>query len=141
VIKSFSPFPIPVEDSDSLMEEIDLSLTPNDPMLPGIENDDYDSEGDILVLVEFFSNDSLSLPENKSFHFDIPSSSRPLVKPPDDDEIKPNSRILIVKVEKFPHLLSHLGLKAFQLSSKSPMMIYEGNIPILDVPFLHFYPL
>nr|GFA29537.1 hypothetical protein [Tanacetum cinerariifolium] len=98
VIKSFSPFPIPVEDSDSLMEEIDLSLTPNDPMLPGIENDDYDSEGDILVLVEFFSNDSLSLPENKSFHFDIPSSSRPLVKPPDDDEIKPNSRILIVKV-------------------------------------------
>nr|GEU45375.1 hypothetical protein [Tanacetum cinerariifolium] len=38
------------------------------------------------------------------------------------------------------HLLSHQGFKAFQLSSESPMMIYEGNIPTLEVPFLHFYP-
>ncbi|GJT84794.1 hypothetical protein Tco_1066511 [Tanacetum coccineum] len=50
VIESFSPSPIPVEDSDSLMEEIDLVLTPDDSMPPGIENDDYDSERDILFL-------------------------------------------------------------------------------------------
>nr|GEX93508.1 hypothetical protein [Tanacetum cinerariifolium]GEY23505.1 hypothetical protein [Tanacetum cinerariifolium] len=43
-IKSFSPFPILVEDSDSLMEEIDLTLIPDDSMPPGIKND-YDSEG------------------------------------------------------------------------------------------------
>nr|GFD06386.1 hypothetical protein [Tanacetum cinerariifolium] len=48
--ESFSPSPIPVEDSDSLMEEIDLSFTPDDPMSPGIEKDDYDSERDILIL-------------------------------------------------------------------------------------------
>nr|GEU66158.1 hypothetical protein [Tanacetum cinerariifolium] len=98
IIKSFSPSPIPVEDSDSLMEEINLSLTPDDSMPPGIENDDYDSKGDILILEELLSNDSLSLPENESFHFDIPSSPRPPAKPPDDDEIKPNSGILTVKV-------------------------------------------
>nr|GFB37275.1 hypothetical protein [Tanacetum cinerariifolium] len=47
-IESFSPSPIPVEDSDSLMEEIDLSCTPNDPMPPGNEeDDDYDSKRDI----------------------------------------------------------------------------------------------
>nr|GEY10471.1 hypothetical protein [Tanacetum cinerariifolium] len=63
-IKSFSPSPIIVEDSDSLMEEIDLSLTPNDSMPPGIKDDDYDSEGDIFILEEFLSNDSLSLPKN-----------------------------------------------------------------------------
>nr|GEY68781.1 hypothetical protein [Tanacetum cinerariifolium] len=45
VIKSFSQSPILVEDSDSLMEEIDLSLTLDDSMPSGIENDDYDSEG------------------------------------------------------------------------------------------------
>ncbi|GJS60555.1 hypothetical protein Tco_0655339 [Tanacetum coccineum] len=28
-------------------QEIDLFLTPDDSMPPGIENDDYDSEGDI----------------------------------------------------------------------------------------------
>ncbi|GJW26063.1 hypothetical protein Tco_0039874 [Tanacetum coccineum] len=77
IIESFSPSPIPVEDSDSLMEEIDLFLTPDDSMPPGIENDDYDSEGDILFLEELLSNDSPSLPENESFHFDVPSSPRP----------------------------------------------------------------
>ncbi|GJV68896.1 hypothetical protein Tco_1484405, partial [Tanacetum coccineum] len=70
-IESFSPSPIPVEDSDSLMEEIDLFLTPDDSMPPGIENDDYDSKGDILFFGEFLSNDSPSLPENESFHFDV----------------------------------------------------------------------
>nr|GEX49635.1 hypothetical protein [Tanacetum cinerariifolium] len=58
VIESFSPSPIPVEDSDSFMKEIDLSLTLDDLMPLGIENDDYDSEGEILFLGELFSNDS-----------------------------------------------------------------------------------
>nr|GEU86744.1 hypothetical protein [Tanacetum cinerariifolium] len=97
-IESFSPCPIPIEDSDSLIEEIDLSLTSDDSMPLGIENDDYVSEGDILILEELLSNDSLSLPENESFHFDIPSSPRPPTKPPDDDDIEPNSGMLTVKV-------------------------------------------
>ncbi|GJV61710.1 hypothetical protein Tco_1467810 [Tanacetum coccineum] len=61
-----------------------LFLTSDDSMPPGIENDDYDSEGDILFLEELLSNDSPSLPENESFHFDVPSSPRPPAKPPDD---------------------------------------------------------
>ncbi|GJU41649.1 hypothetical protein Tco_1194606 [Tanacetum coccineum] len=77
LIKSFSPSPISVEGSDSLMEEIDIFLAPDDSIPPGIENDDYDSEGDILFLEELLSNDPLSLPENESFHFDFPSSHRP----------------------------------------------------------------
>nr|GEV86473.1 hypothetical protein [Tanacetum cinerariifolium] len=82
-IEFFSPSPIPVEDGDSFMEEIDLSFTPNDSMPPGIEEDDYDSERDILILEDLLSNDSFSLSENESFHFDIPSPSRPPAKPPD----------------------------------------------------------
>nr|GEV99946.1 hypothetical protein [Tanacetum cinerariifolium] len=81
--ESFFPSPIPVEDSDSLIEETDLSFTPDNPMPPGIEEDDYDSERDILILKELFGNDILSLPENESFYFDIPSSPRPPAKPPD----------------------------------------------------------
>nr|GEU45980.1 hypothetical protein [Tanacetum cinerariifolium] len=49
-IESFSPYPIPVEDSDSLRDEIDISLTLDDSMPPGIEDDDYDSEGIHLSL-------------------------------------------------------------------------------------------
>nr|GEZ58229.1 hypothetical protein [Tanacetum cinerariifolium] len=170
IIESFSPSSIPVEGSDSLMEEIDIFLAPDDSIPLGIENDDYDSEGDILFLEEFLSNDSLSLPENESFHFDNPSSPHPPTKLPDDDEIyiddEPVTGVLTVKVvgdisehyvlmpkllptqptlssneEKSPHLLSHRGFKAFQLSFESPMMIFEGDIPTLDVSFLHFYSL
>nr|GEU73410.1 hypothetical protein [Tanacetum cinerariifolium] len=75
-IESFSSSPIPIKDSDSLRDEIDLSLTSDDSMPPDIEDDDYDSEGDMLILEELLSNDSLLLPENDSFHFDIPSSPR-----------------------------------------------------------------
>nr|GEU46259.1 hypothetical protein [Tanacetum cinerariifolium] len=49
-IESFSPSPIPVEDSDSPMEEIDSSYTPGDPMPSGIEEDDDDSKRDMLIL-------------------------------------------------------------------------------------------
>ncbi|GJT44477.1 retrovirus-related pol polyprotein from transposon TNT 1-94 [Tanacetum coccineum] len=178
---------------DSLIEEIDLFLTPDDSMPPGIENDDYDFEGDILFLEELLSNDSSSLLENKSFHFDVTSSPRPPAKPPDDGiYFEPDIGLLTVKVvgdiskhyvlrprllptqptlcpvidtllpfssenedkvfnygilasneEKSPHLLSHRGFKAFQIISdffESPMMIYGRDSPILDFPFLHFYP-
>nr|GEX79935.1 hypothetical protein [Tanacetum cinerariifolium] len=175
VIESFSSSPIPVEGSESLMEEIDIFLAPDDSMPLGIENDDYDSKGDIIFLDELLSNDSSSLPENESFHFVVPSSPHPLTKPPYDDEIEPDTGLLSTKVvgniskyyvlmprllptqptlcpvidtlllfssenEDKVHLKSHRGFKAFKLFSESPVMIYGGNIPILDVLFLHFYP-
>nr|GEZ16441.1 hypothetical protein [Tanacetum cinerariifolium] len=82
-IKSFSPSPIPIKDNDSRMGEIDLTFTPDDPMPPSIEEDDYDSKRDILIREELLDNYSLSLPENESFYFDITSFSRPPAKPPD----------------------------------------------------------
>ncbi|GKF15123.1 hypothetical protein Tco_0056585, partial [Tanacetum coccineum] len=103
-IESSSLFPIPVEDSDSLMEEIDLFLDPDDSIPPGIGSDDYDSDGDILFLKELLSNDSLSLPESESFHFDqydVPSFPRPPVKLPDDGmffDIEPDTGVLTAKV-------------------------------------------
>nr|GEU56791.1 hypothetical protein [Tanacetum cinerariifolium] len=156
-IESFSPSPIPVKDSDSLIEEIDLSFTSYYPMPSGIEDDDYDSERDIIILKDLPSIDTLSLLEIESFYFDIPSYSRPPTKPPDG-----NTRILNIKMigdisdqkasmhklmitlashqEKSPDLLSHRGLKAFQPFATCSMMIHGKNIPILDVLLFHFYP-
>nr|GFC12607.1 hypothetical protein [Tanacetum cinerariifolium] len=66
----------------------------------GIENDDYDSEGDIFFLKELISNDSPLLPENKSFHFDVPSSPHPPAKQPDDEiYFEPDTRLLTAKVD------------------------------------------
>nr|GEY21707.1 hypothetical protein [Tanacetum cinerariifolium] len=125
--ESFSPSPILVEDSDSLMEEIDLSFTPDYPM------------------------------PSESFYFDIHSFSRPPAKPPDgntgilnvkmmgdiSDQKVHTHKLMITLVphqEKSLDLLFHRGLKTFQPYAKCPMMIHGKNIPILDVPLFHFYP-
>ncbi|GJU70397.1 hypothetical protein Tco_1256656 [Tanacetum coccineum] len=54
-----------------------------------------------------------------------------------------NPGILASNEETSPHLLSHRGfnpLKIISDFSKCPMMNSGGDIPILDVPFLNFYP-
>nr|GEY93718.1 hypothetical protein [Tanacetum cinerariifolium] len=66
-IESFSPSPIPIEDSDSFMEEINLFLTPDDPMSPSIENDDNDSEGDNHFLERLLHDDPIPLPDTLDF--------------------------------------------------------------------------
>nr|GFB85586.1 hypothetical protein [Tanacetum cinerariifolium]GFC01379.1 hypothetical protein [Tanacetum cinerariifolium] len=92
-IKSFSPSPILVKDSDLLMEEIDLLCTPDYPMSSSIVDKDYDSERDILIRKDLPRNNTLSFAEKESFHFDIPSFSRPLAKPPYGD-----TRIFNIKI-------------------------------------------
>nr|GEX12190.1 hypothetical protein [Tanacetum cinerariifolium] len=111
------------ENSDAAIES--FSLFP----IPVKDSDPFMEEIDLFLAYDE------SIP---SVHFDSPSSPRPPVKPPDDDEIKPNSGILTVKMvgdiskhdvhmprllatqpthvsnqEKSPHLLSHRGLKTF----------------------------
>nr|GEX39517.1 hypothetical protein [Tanacetum cinerariifolium] len=155
-VESFSPFPIRIEDSNSFMEEIDLTFTPDDPMPPSIEEDDDDSR-DILIREELLVNYSLPLPENESFHFDISLSSRPPAKPTDgnigilnikmmgdvSDQKVPIPGLTITLVsnqEKSPDLLSHRGFKIFQPSAECPMKIHGMNIPTLDVSLFHFSP-
>nr|GFB92556.1 hypothetical protein [Tanacetum cinerariifolium] len=154
-IKSFSPSPILVKDSDSLMEEIDLFCTPDYPMLPSIVDKDYDSERDILIPKDLPRNNTLSFAKKESYHFDIPLFSRPPTKPPDGDtgilNIKMMGDIsdqkafmhklmitLALHQEKSPDLLSHRcrTVKKFNnLRShfnKCPMLIHGQNNPPLD---------
>ncbi|GJT97772.1 hypothetical protein Tco_1093290 [Tanacetum coccineum] len=65
IIESLPTFPIPVKDSDSLREEIDIFPGLDDSIPPGIESDDFYSEDD---------DNSTSLPEFESFHVDYPDS-------------------------------------------------------------------
>nr|GEX91055.1 hypothetical protein [Tanacetum cinerariifolium] len=155
-IKSFSPSPILVTDSDSLMEEMDLFCTPDYPMPPGIKDKDYDSERDILILKDFPSNNTLSFTEKESFHFYIPSFSRPPAKPPDGDTGNLNIKMmgaisdqkffmhklmitLAPHQEKSPDLISHrCGIvKKFNTHrshlNECPMLIHRQNNPPLDV--------
>nr|GEV23694.1 hypothetical protein [Tanacetum cinerariifolium] len=103
-IESLSPSHNLVEDSDSQIEEIDLFLATDDLMPPGIENDDYDSEGDIHFLKELLSDDPLPLPENESSkfdHHDDPSFPHPPPEPSDVEvffDFESDTGVLTAKV-------------------------------------------
>nr|GFB64343.1 hypothetical protein [Tanacetum cinerariifolium] len=108
---------------------------PDDPMSTSIEDDDHDSERDIPILEKFLDNYSLSLNDNESYHFDIPSPYRPPAKPPDGKIGTLNIKMMgdvsdqkvsipgltisrISNKEKSPDLLSHQGLEVFQPSAE-----------------------
>ncbi|GJW06677.1 hypothetical protein Tco_1569100 [Tanacetum coccineum] len=205
IIESLSKFPIPVEDSDSLREKINIFLGLDESIPPGIESDDYDSKGD---------DNSTSLPEFKSFHVDYPdlgdstidvvedipvdvpnilpthptpyidfdfipshndlgsdldvsspSGDRNKIYDPgicievestrflatfspvidtllpfsSENEDKVFNHGVLDSKEKSPPSSSHRGFKASKLfHHKSPMLIYEEDIPILDVLFFPF---
>nr|GEY52115.1 pre-mRNA splicing Prp18-interacting factor [Tanacetum cinerariifolium] len=109
---------------NSRMEEIDLTLTPNDPMQPSIEEDDDDSERDILINEELLDNYSLSLPVNESFHFDIPSFSRPPAKPRDvvqySRKLEDSCQRILSSTSSFPQL--QLGIILLHLAGSQPML-------------------
>nr|GFA02926.1 hypothetical protein [Tanacetum cinerariifolium] len=150
---------------DSLLNEFAGELTLLKSIPPGIdetdchpENEIHDDDSrDILIREELLDNYSIPLPENESFHFDIPSSYRPPAKPSDgntgilnikmmgdvSDQKVHIPEFMITRVsnqEKSPDLLSHRGFENFQLSVECPMMIHGKNIPTLDVPIFYFYP-
>nr|GEW96052.1 hypothetical protein [Tanacetum cinerariifolium] len=90
--------------NDPLLEEVDLFFVSDNSIPPGIENIDYDSEGDIHFLKEFLSNDYLPLTKNESFNFDHHddlSFPRPPPEPPDVEIFfNPDSGVLTTNVVK-----------------------------------------
>ncbi|GJR68018.1 hypothetical protein Tco_0014083 [Tanacetum coccineum] len=78
-------------------------------------------------------NDKLyTRPEFESFHVDYPDSGDSTIDVVEDKVF--NHGVLAYK-EKSPPSSSHRGLKAFQLSPESPMLIHGDNTPDLgDFP-------
>ncbi|GJS51200.1 hypothetical protein Tco_0624562 [Tanacetum coccineum] len=165
IIESFSPSPIPNDGYDSegdilFLEELlsndspslpinesfhfDVPLSPRPPAKPLDDEIEPDTGvltakvvGDIFELYVHVPNVLPTL-TNLSPMFDtlLPFSSE------NDDKVF-NPGILASNEEKSPHLLSHRGFNPSKIIfdfSESLMMIFRGDIPILDVPFLHFYP-
>nr|GEZ96245.1 hypothetical protein [Tanacetum cinerariifolium] len=61
IIESFSPSPIPAEDSNPFIEEIDLFLASDGSIALGIDNDYSDFEGDNLFLERLLHDDHIPL--------------------------------------------------------------------------------
>nr|GEW90196.1 hypothetical protein [Tanacetum cinerariifolium] len=67
IIESFSPSPIFVEDSDPLMEEIDLFLASDGSIPSGIDSVYSDFEGYNLFLERLLHDDHIPLPDTLDF--------------------------------------------------------------------------
>nr|GEV93639.1 hypothetical protein [Tanacetum cinerariifolium] len=137
IIETLPTSPIPVEDSDSLREEIDIFTDTDDLMPLGIESDDYDSKGDIYFLKELLSNDFIPLPENKSSnfdHYDDPSFPRLPPKPPD---VEGEVRLMFLQILKmtitFP---SYLSFEFFYRNSLTLRFLLYFSPPGVKTPVL-----
>nr|GEV33626.1 hypothetical protein [Tanacetum cinerariifolium] len=136
--------PIPIEDSDSLREEIDIFTGTDDLMHPGIEK-----PSDVEV---FFEPDSgvltTKVVKGISKHYVLMPNILPTLST--FDPLYPVYDTLLLfssknedKVFK-PSILSYLLVShrdkiTFDFSENSTMT-YGGDIPLLDVLYLHFYP-
>ncbi|GKD40641.1 hypothetical protein Tco_1260848 [Tanacetum coccineum] len=126
IIEFLPTFPLPVKDSNSLREEIDIFSGSDDSIPSGIENYDFDSEGD---------DNSTSLPEFESFHVDYPNSGDSTINvvediPVDVPNILPTHPALYLD---FDFITSHndLGSDLDEASpSKDRNKIYDPGICI-----------
>ncbi|GJW36095.1 hypothetical protein Tco_0059015 [Tanacetum coccineum] len=115
------------ENSGSTTIHTDISL---------LEYESFDDESDSAS--EIFNDDIahiISPSEYEYVYADDESDSGDLTTDVVEDISGDSTRKLQI---------SHRDFKALKIShnffNKSPMMIYGGDMPILDVPYLHFYP-
>nr|GFA65848.1 hypothetical protein [Tanacetum cinerariifolium] len=88
IIESIPSLPIPIQESNSQWEEIDI-VTSTDDVLPlGVENDDSDREVDAvdnLRVDNSITNSEHEFSESEDFDFDNPSVPLPPLEPPDEE--------------------------------------------------------
>ncbi|GKB74719.1 hypothetical protein Tco_0936131 [Tanacetum coccineum] len=137
---------------DFLLEEFTGELSLINPIPPGIAETNFDPKEAIHLIKNGSStiHIDISLPEYESFDNESDSASEifnddlaHIISPSEyeyvyaDDESDSGDSTRKLQ-------MSYRGFKALKIShnffKKSPMMIYGGDMPILDVPYLHFYP-
>ncbi|GJV53348.1 hypothetical protein Tco_1449089 [Tanacetum coccineum] len=90
--------------------------------------------------MRFISLDEFSISFIRGLPFLVIDTFLPFLPQNEDKVVNPG--IVASNEEKSPHHLSHRGFNPSKIIfdfSESPMIIYGWDIPILDVPFLHFY--
>ncbi|GKC12640.1 hypothetical protein Tco_1009422, partial [Tanacetum coccineum] len=122
--ESFPPSHIPIEDSDSLMEEINLFLASNESIPLGIDSDYSDSEGDNLFLRRLLHDDPTPLS-------DIPSPT-PVTFPFKDHHDLDFTCVVRVFLPFFTYLVT----SSFLLSSGSEDTIFDPGISIFHFSIL-----
>ncbi|GJY68979.1 reverse transcriptase domain-containing protein [Tanacetum coccineum] len=87
ILSTSSPSLTPFEEGDFILEEIEACLT-NDSIPPGIDDDDFDPEGDLLLLKKLLNDDqSYPLPP-KELHVEELKTVKSSIDDPPELELK-----------------------------------------------------
>nr|GFA07371.1 hypothetical protein [Tanacetum cinerariifolium] len=104
IVESIPSSLIPIQDSDSQWEEIDIFTETSDVLPPGVENDN-DSDGEVVAVDDLHVDNSISNSEHEysddeESDFDNPSVPLPPPEPPDEEfdfELKFGDEISVVR--------------------------------------------
>ncbi|GJV74174.1 reverse transcriptase domain-containing protein, partial [Tanacetum coccineum] len=87
ILSTSFPSLTPFEGGDFILEEIEACLT-NDSIPPGIDDDDFDPEGDLLLLEKLLNDDPSSLLPPKELHFEEIKTIKSSIDDPPKLELK-----------------------------------------------------
>ncbi|GKA59959.1 hypothetical protein Tco_0759272, partial [Tanacetum coccineum] len=121
----FTSFPslTPFEGGDFILEEIEACLK-NDSILPGIDDADFDPEGDLLLLEKLLNDDPSSPLPPKKLHFEEIKTIKSSIDDPPELELN--------------DLPSHLEYAFLEGTDKLPVIISkelkdEEKAPLLKI--------
>ncbi|GJY55994.1 reverse transcriptase domain-containing protein, partial [Tanacetum coccineum] len=108
ILSTSFPFLTPFEGGDFILEEIKACLS-NDSIPPGIDDADFDPDGDLLLLEKLLNDDPSSLLPPKELHFEELKTIKSSIDDPPELELK--------------DLLSHLEYAFLEGTDKLPVII------------------
>ncbi|GJT62277.1 reverse transcriptase domain-containing protein, partial [Tanacetum coccineum] len=108
ILSTSFPSLTPFEGGDFILEEIEACLT-NDSILPGIDDADFDPEGDLLLLEKLLNDDPSSPLPPKELHFEELKTIKSSIDDPPELELK--------------DLPSHLEYAFLEGTDKLPVII------------------
>ncbi|GJV53218.1 reverse transcriptase domain-containing protein [Tanacetum coccineum] len=108
ILSTSSPSLTPFEEGDFILEEVEGCLT-NDSIPPGIDDDEFDLEGDLLLLEKLLNDDLSSLLPPKELHVEELKVIKSSIDDPPELELK--------------DLPSHLEYAFLEGTDKLPVII------------------
>ncbi|GJV48390.1 reverse transcriptase domain-containing protein [Tanacetum coccineum] len=111
ILSTSSPYLTPFEEGDFILEEIEACLT-KDSIPPGIDDADFDSEGDLLLLKKLLNDDPSSPLHPKELHVEELKIVKSSIDDPPELELK--------------DLPSHLEYAFLEGTDKLPVIIAKN---------------
>ncbi|GKC72280.1 reverse transcriptase domain-containing protein [Tanacetum coccineum] len=111
ILSTSSPSLTPFEEGDFILEEIEACLT-NDSIPPGIDDDNFDSDGDLLLLEKLLNDDPSSPLPPKELHVEELKIVKSSINDPSELELK--------------DLPSHLEYAFLEGTDKLPVIIAKN---------------